>query len=148
MKTSNIFCISKETVPVVVSPSSSVSVVPETKSAALARSKLVFCNTSDSPLVTESTLSKIIRQRRNLKDFTCSSRPVACVAFIPSLSSAVSSSVARMASSVWQMAFTVLYLQAQRVSDNRCSSRGCLSGCSSFCFCRKITCAFVVDKNT
>ena len=28
----------------------------------------------------------MIRQKRNLKDFTCSSRPVACVAFIQSLS--------------------------------------------------------------
>ena len=122
--------------------------VPETKSAALATSKLILCNTSERPLVMESTLSKITRQRRNLKDFTCSKRPVACVAFIPSLSSATSSNVPSMASSVWQMAFTALYLQAQRVSDRRCNSRGCLSGCSSFCISRKITCSYVVRKNT
>ena len=97
MKFSNTFYISKETVPVIVSPKVlSVSIVPKTKSAALAKSKLVLCNTSDRPLVIESTLSKIIRQRRNLKDFTCSIRPAAYVAFIPSLSSAISSSVASM----------------------------------------------------
>ena len=95
--------------------------------------------------MTESILSKMIRQRRNLNDLTCNSRPVACVAFVPSLSSAISSSVASIALSVWQMEFTVEYLQA-RVSDSRCSSRVCLSGCSSFCFCRKIACAFIVDK--
>ena len=97
----NTFYVSEEMIPVPVSSKVfNCLMVPETKSSALARSKVALCNTFDSPLVIERTLSNVIRERRKWKVFICNNKPVACVAFIPSLSLPISSSVARMASNV------------------------------------------------